>query len=76
MDIHENARTTRHGRMLIIERLRAGWSVASIADTLGVTAKTVRKWRDRFAAEGTAGLASGLSPAPPLLRGRPATPRE
>ena len=42
MDIHENARTTRHGRMPMIERLHAGWSVAAVADTLGVTAKTVR----------------------------------
>jgi transposase InsO family protein len=61
MDIHENARTTRHGRMLIIERLHVGWSVAAVADTLGVTAKTVRKWRDRFAAEGAAGLADRSS---------------
>ena len=61
MDIHENARTTRHGRMLIIERLHVGWSVAAVADTLGVTAKTVRKWRDRFAAEGAAGLADRFS---------------
>ncbi len=61
MDIHENARTTRHGRMLIIERLQAGWSVAAVAATLGVSAKTVRKWRDRFAAEGTAGLADRSS---------------
>jgi hypothetical protein len=29
MDIHENARTTRHGRMLMIERLHAGWPVAA-----------------------------------------------
>ena len=56
MDVHENARTTRHGRMLMVERLQAGWSVAGVANTMGVTAKTVRKWRDRFAAEGAAGL--------------------
>lgn len=56
MDVHDNARTTRHGRMLMIERLRAGWSVAAVAVAAGVSAKTVRKWRERFAAEGDAGL--------------------
>ena len=56
MDAHENARTTPLGRMLMVERLRAGWSVADVAVAMGVTSKTVRKWRDRFAAEGEAGL--------------------
>jgi transposase InsO family protein len=56
MDVHENARSTRHSRMLMIERLRAGWTVAGVAAALGVTAKTVRKWRDRFDAEGATGL--------------------
>ena len=61
MDVHENARTTRHSRMLMIERLRAGWPVAAVAAALGVTAKTVRKWRDRHAAEGAPGLADRSS---------------
>ena len=61
MDVHENARTTRHSRMLIIERLRAAWSVMAVAQALGVTPKTVRKWRDRFAAQGAAGLADRSS---------------
>ncbi len=56
MDIHENARTLPHGRMLIVDRLAAGWSVAAVAMAAGVTAKTVRKWRNRYAAEGKAGL--------------------
>jgi len=56
MDSHENARTTPHGRMLMVRRLSAGQSVAAVAAAMGVTAKTVRKWRDRFAAEGEAGL--------------------
>jgi transposase InsO family protein len=56
MDVHENARTTRHSRMLMIERLQEGWSIPAVAQALGVTAKTVRKWRDRFAAEGPPGL--------------------
>ena len=56
MDSHENARTTPHGRMLIVERFAEGRSVGHVAAAAGVTAKTVRKWRDRFAAEGAAGL--------------------
>src|SRR5450755_2106042 len=56
MDIHKNARTTPHSRMLIIGRLKCGWTVPAVAEALGVTGKTVRKWRDRFDAEGAAGL--------------------
>ena len=61
MDIHKNARTLPHSRMLIAERLGAGWSVAAVAAAAGVTAKTVRKWRDRHAAEGARGLADRSS---------------
>jgi transposase InsO family protein len=57
MDIHQNARTTVHSRMLIVQRLAQGWTVTTTAMALGVTSKTVRKWRDRHAAEGAAGLA-------------------
>jgi transposase InsO family protein len=56
MDSHENARTTPRGRMLIVERLAEGWTVTAVASSLGVCPATVRKWRDRFAAEGAAGL--------------------
>ena len=61
MDIHENARTLPHSRMLIVQRLATGWSVAAVAVAAGVTAKTVRKWRDRHAAEGEPGLADRSS---------------
>jgi transposase InsO family protein len=56
MDAHENARTTPHSRMLIVDRLAAGWTVAAVAAALGTSPRTVRKWRDRFAAEGEPGL--------------------
>jgi transposase InsO family protein len=56
MDVHDNARTTRHSRMLMVRRLAGGWSVAAVAQAQGVTPKTVRKWRDRHASEGAAGL--------------------
>ena len=56
MDIHKNARTTPHGRMLIVRRLQAGQIAAQVARELGIDPRTVRKWRDRFAAEGAVGL--------------------
>lgn len=56
MDSHENARTTPHSRRLIVQRLQQGQSVPEVAAALGVTSRTVRKWRDRFASEGEAGL--------------------
>jgi transposase InsO family protein len=56
MDSHENARTTPHGRMVIVQRLAEGQSVIAVAAAMGLTIKTVRKWRDRFAAEGLPGL--------------------
>ena len=56
MDIHENARTTPRSRMLIVERLEAGSTVAAVASAFGVDGRTVRKWRDRFRVEGAAGL--------------------
>jgi len=42
--------------MLIIERLRGGWTVAQVAVAAGIDPRTVRKWRDRFASEGATGL--------------------
>ncbi|MFD1301139.1 helix-turn-helix domain-containing protein, partial [Methylobacterium marchantiae] len=54
MDAHQNARTTPHSRRLIVERLAQGWAVSTVALALGIDPKTVRKWRDRFAAEGVA----------------------
>ena len=56
MDIHHNARTTPHSRLLMIERLDKGWSVAAVAAAHGVCPRTVRKWRDRQRREGTSGL--------------------
>jgi transposase InsO family protein len=56
MDIHENARTTPRSRMLMIERLEAGWPVAAVAEAFGVDARTVRKWRERYRVEGQVGL--------------------
>ncbi len=53
---HGNARLTIHGRLLIIERAQAGWKQAHIAAAMGVSRRCVRRWLDRYEAEGEAGL--------------------
>ena len=53
---HGNARTTVHGRLLIVQRHRAGWPQAHIAKAMGISRRCVRKWLDRYAAEGRTGL--------------------
>ena len=49
---HRNARTTIHGRQLIVARHRAGWAQAHIAAAMGISRKCVRTWISRFEAEG------------------------
>ena len=53
---HRNARTTFRGRLLIVERHRAGWPKAHIAAAMGISRKCVTTWVQRFTAEGEAGL--------------------
>jgi transposase InsO family protein len=45
----------------MVRRLTGGWTIAAVAAAAGVDPKTVRKWRDRHAAEGEAGLADRSS---------------
>jgi len=56
MRLHANARLSVKGRELLIERLRAGWSLTQAAMAAGVSERTARKWRDRHRAEGPDGL--------------------
>ena len=54
---HPNARLTpKHRRTMVDCVLQKGWSIEATAERFQVDAKTVRKWRDRFLAEGDAGL--------------------
>jgi transposase InsO family protein len=53
---HGNARTTVHGRRLIVARHRAGWPKAHIAAAMGISRKCVRTWIARYENEGEAGL--------------------
>ncbi len=59
---HGNARTTVHGRKLIVARYRAGWPKAHIAAAMGISRTCVRTWITRYAAEGEAGLVDRSSP--------------
>ena len=68
---HRNARLTVHGRMLIVQRHRAGWKQAHIAAAMGVSRKCVRTWLDRYAAEqGGAALFAALALLIVFLRKR------
>ncbi|MEX5718632.1 IS481 family transposase [Geodermatophilus maliterrae] len=58
---HANARTTVHGRQLIVQRYRAGWKQAHIAAAMGISRKCVRTWIGRWTIEGAAGLADRSS---------------
>jgi transposase InsO family protein len=53
---HGSARTTFHGRLLIVRRHQDGWKQAHIAAAMGVSRACVRRWIDRFAEGGEAGL--------------------
>lgn len=54
---HPNARLTpRHRRTMVACVLEKGWTIEATAERFQLDAKTVRKWRDRFLAEGDAGL--------------------
>ena len=54
---HPNAPLTPEGRRRMVGCvLERGWTVTVTTERFQVDAKTVRKWRDRFLAEGDAGL--------------------
>ena len=57
MDIHHNARTCPRSRELIIQRIQQeGQSASEVADSLGISERTVYKWLARYRVEGSAGL--------------------
>ena len=54
---HPNAPLTPEGRRRMVACvLEQRWTIEATAERFQVDAKTVRKWRDRFLAEGDAGL--------------------
>lgn len=54
---HPNASLTPEGRRKMVALvIDDGWSIEATAERFQLDAKTVRKWRDRFLAEGVGGL--------------------
>ncbi len=59
--MHKNARLTPKGRELMLARLQAGQHRLDVAQAMGVSLTTLKKWLGRYNAEGQAGLADRSS---------------
>ena len=55
MNSHKNARLTFEGRKLLVERI-AAMGLMPAAEAAGISARTARKWRQRFEQHGEQGL--------------------
>src|SRR5512137_744274 len=73
MDIHKNARLTPHGRAWIVRQVAGGQTPTVVAAAAGVCPRTVRKWGERYRAEGLAGLVDRSSRPHRLRRPTPET---
>ena len=57
MNVHENARMTVRGRVLLVKRIIEGrWRVALAAEAAGISVRTAYKWLARYRAGGEAML--------------------
>jgi transposase InsO family protein len=56
MDIHKNARLTPLGREHMVNMVLGGQTPKAVSEAVGVCPRTVRKWVERYRAEGLAGL--------------------
>jgi transposase InsO family protein len=54
--VHKNARLTPKGREVMVSRLQAGQHQADVAQAMGVSLTTVKKWLRRYRSDGRAGL--------------------
>ena len=54
--MHKNARLTPKGRALMLGRLEAGQHQCDVAQAMGVSLTTLKKWLRRYRAEGPVGL--------------------
>ena len=71
MNVHKNARLTPIGRERIARQVESGQRPAAIGAAIGVRARTVRKWADRYRREGLAGLCDRSSRPHRLYRPTP-----
>jgi transposase InsO family protein len=53
---HANARLTPRGRLILVERVAAGWPVSRAARAAGISRQTGSKWWHRYHREGEPGL--------------------
>ncbi|MDJ0521181.1 MAG: IS481 family transposase [Planctomycetota bacterium] len=57
MNLHSNARTTPHTRLLLCQRvLEEGWCVTDASRAMGISRSTAYKWLWRYDSEGESGL--------------------
>jgi transposase InsO family protein len=56
MDVHKNARLSLYCRALLVDRVMKGRSPCRVAQELGVSLKSVKKWLQRYQEEGPEGL--------------------
>lgn len=56
MNVHKNARLTAKGREVLVQRLERGERACDVACAMGVSVRTVYKWRHRYRQHGLAGL--------------------
>ena len=54
--MHRNARFTPQGRLLLCQRIEAGWPVAHAAEAMGMSRDRACEWWRRYQAEGIDGL--------------------
>ncbi|MCK5944167.1 MAG: IS481 family transposase [Planctomycetes bacterium] len=62
MKLHANARTTPHSRLVMVRRLeKEGWTAEEVAESFGVSARTVYRWLRRWREGGIAALVDRAS---------------
>lgn len=54
--MHRNAPLTPQGRLLLCQRIEAGWPVAQVAQAMGISRDRAYVWWRRYQTEGEAGL--------------------
>jgi transposase InsO family protein len=50
MNVHKNARLTPNGRVLMVQRIEAGWPVGRAAEASGLSERTAHRWLRRWRA--------------------------
>ena len=48
MNVHKNARLAPRGRVLMVERIEAGWRVSAAAAASGVSVRLAYRWLARY----------------------------